>query len=169
MKSVLLADDFRDTVEMMSLFLDANGYEVDAAYDGEQALQLAQRRRYDALILDVGMPRINGFDVAQKIRKFSDVLIVGCSGFVEQKFYDRATTSGFDYYLSKPTDPDLLLACLEPEKHPSVLNESVILTTSRNLQKESAKLIARAQALSFRSAVALSRAREICRKNDYSH
>src|SRR5579862_1077953 len=100
MKTVLVADDFPDTVDIMSAFLSNSGYQVYAANDGEEALRVAHQRFPDALVLDVGMPKVDGFEVARRIRQssLSDALIIGYSGYVEQKFYERATACGFDFY-----------------------------------------------------------------------
>ena len=171
MKKLLIADDLPDTVEMLSTFLQNNGYEVYPAYDGEEALRVAQNRIPDALILDIGMPKLDGFEVAQQIRNssLSGALIIGYSGYTEQKFFERATECCLDFYLPKPADPGLLLACLEPESFPSFLADSVIVRTSRNLRKTSQGAIARGQALSFQKRGRNQPgARNFCRRTTFS-
>jgi len=166
--TVLIADDHVDTVETTHCYLLLYGYNVTVAYDGLQALTKAAEKRPDSILLDIALPKLDGFEVARVLRQsqtFSDTVIIGYSGYGGEEYYEKARTAGIDYYLLKPCDPEVLIACLEPEEHPAIIARSVIVTLSENLKRASANLLAQGQALSLRSAAAVKRAQEICHKN----
>ena len=75
-KRVLVVDDEKLIVKGIRFSLMQDGMEVDCAYDGEEALELAKNNEYDLLLLDVMLPKMDGFAVCQQIRDFSDVPIV---------------------------------------------------------------------------------------------
>ena len=111
-KVVLIADDNRDAAETLGLVLGLSGYQVLLAYDGRQALEVAERERPGAVVLDIGMPGLNGYQVAQAIRGQpwgANVLLIALTGWglvgEQQKESDEA---GFDHHLVKPVDPDVL-------------------------------------------------------------
>src|SRR5262249_6613116 len=66
---LLIVDDLRDTVESMAFLLRENGHEVETAYDGEQAVTAAEGFRPNVVLLDIGLPKLNGYDVCRRIRK----------------------------------------------------------------------------------------------------
>jgi CheY-like chemotaxis protein len=115
---VLIADDDRDIVDTMARLLRAEGHIVQSAYTGKDVLPAVRIFRPDAIILDISIPQMSGYAVAQAIRQlFTDVrrpLLIGISG-VWKDFADRriAEQVGFDHYLEKPADPAKLLAILE--------------------------------------------------------
>ena len=75
-RKVLVVDDEKLIVKGIRYSLEQDGMEVDCAYDGEEALKLAKENEYDILLLDVMLPKRDGFQVCQQIREFSDVPIV---------------------------------------------------------------------------------------------
>ena len=115
---VLIADDDRDIVDTMARLLRAEGHIVQSAYTGKDVLPAVRLFRPDAIILDISIPQMSGYAVAQAIRQlFTDVrrpLLIGISG-VWKDFADRriAEQVGFDHYLEKPAEPAKLLAILE--------------------------------------------------------
>lgn len=120
---VLLADDERDTVEALATLLQAEGHVVHSVYNGKDVLPAARLFRPDAIVLDVAMPEMSGYAVAQAIRQtFTDLrrpLLVAMSG-VWKQYADRQVGQqvGFDHYLEKPANPALLLAILESLRRP---------------------------------------------------
>jgi DNA-binding response OmpR family regulator len=125
---VIVADDDRDTVDTLAKLLEAEGHVVHRVCNGKDVLPAVRILRPDAVILDVALPLMSGYAVAQAIREsFSDVrrpLLIAISG-VWKDFPDRrvAEQVGFDHYLVKPANPALLLAILGsvrgPGPHPS--------------------------------------------------
>jgi DNA-binding response OmpR family regulator len=102
MPSILVVDDEKNIVKGIKFSLEQDGMQVDAAYDGEEALQLAQEKNYDAIILDVMLPKLEGTDVCRHIREFSAVPIV----MVTAKDDDMDKIMGLEYgaddYITKP-------------------------------------------------------------------
>lgn len=110
---VLLADDEPKMAEHVRLGLDAEGYAVDVAHDGEEALWLALENPYDALVLDVMMPGRDGFSVVRQLRRkqiLTPVIFLTARGDVEDKV--RGLDAGADDYLTKPFSISELLARL---------------------------------------------------------
>ena len=117
MANLLLIDDDRELSDLLQEYLSAEGFNVKAAYDGEEALSLARDNQYAALILDVMLPKHSGFDVLKKLRQQSDlghqhtpVLMLTAKG----ETIDRVIglEIGADDYLPKPCDPRELVARL---------------------------------------------------------
>lgn len=112
--AILLAEDNQDTAIMTAALLEQDGHSVDVAHDGISALASAQRKDYDVLLLDLGLPGLSGFEVADKLRHSSQThpLIIAVSGYGQQRDLDRARSSGIDYHLLKPIDYEKLLQIL---------------------------------------------------------
>lgn len=116
---VLVADDEPSTAEMLALILGFTGYDVSRAYDGAQALELAQSEKPDVLLLDVRMPKLYGSDVAKRIKsdpELADKVVVLFSSADEEDVQWRET--GADAYLRKPIDIRVL-----PQVVSDLLNE----------------------------------------------
>ena len=106
---VLLADDNRDTADSFAMLLEMNGYRVTVGYNGAEALQLARHTLPSVMILDIGMPDINGYEVARRIRTEAwgrDLYLVAVTGWGQKEDKARAIAAGFDHHLTKPVDPD---------------------------------------------------------------
>jgi CheY-like chemotaxis protein len=118
---VLIADDDPDTVDTLARLLRAEGHIVQSAYSGKDVLPAVRILRPDVIILDVSIPQMSGYAVAQAIRQsFTDVrrpVLIAISG-VWKDFADRriAEQVGFDHYLEKPADTAELLALLAQVK-----------------------------------------------------
>lgn len=101
-QKVLVVDDEKLIVKGIRFSLEQDGMEVDCAYDGEEALELAKKNQYDMILLDVMLPKMTGFEVCQQIREFSNVPIV----MLTAKGDDMDKILGLDYgaddYITKP-------------------------------------------------------------------
>jgi two-component system KDP operon response regulator KdpE len=109
---VLVVDDEAPIRRTMRTNLEARGYEVDVAESGEQALQLAARRHPDVILLDLGLPGIDGLDVIDGLRRWSRVPIVVLSARDSEQDKVAALDAGADDYVAKPFGMDELLARL---------------------------------------------------------
>jgi CheY-like chemotaxis protein len=106
---VLVADDNRDAADSLAMVLEMSRYQVLVAHTGEQALRIARQALPHAMILDIGMPDITGYDVAREIRREpwgADVLLLAITGWGQREDKERASAAGFDYHLTKPVDAD---------------------------------------------------------------
>jgi CheY-like chemotaxis protein len=110
--SALVVDDVDDVTEMISLFLQHAGFKVLTADSAENALNLARRQSFDVVISDIGMPFMNGYELAEALRKLPDyrrVPLIAVTGYSMYDDRERALQSGFDAHLIKPIDPSALL------------------------------------------------------------
>ncbi len=108
---VLVADDNVDSADGLALFLTLDGHSVQTAYDGVEALQAAEKFRPDVILLDIGMPQMNGYAVAERIRERpwgKNVMLIAQTGWGQQEDVDRSRQAGFDFHLTKPTNFDAL-------------------------------------------------------------
>jgi PAS domain S-box-containing protein len=114
-RRVLIADDNADALETMVALLEMEGHEVHSAADGHEALALAQQTRPDIAILDIGMPGLNGNELAARIRA-SDwgrgVKLIALTGWGQAEDRARSSAAGFDHHLTKPVDFERLSALL---------------------------------------------------------
>ena len=101
-KRVLVVDDEKLIVKGIRFSLLQDGMEVDCAYDGEEALELARTNEYDVILLDIMLPKINGFELCQQIRDFSDVPIVMLAAKGEDMDKILGLEYGADDYVTKP-------------------------------------------------------------------
>jgi DNA-binding response OmpR family regulator len=112
---VLVVDDDRDTVEMVKMLLDLNGGSTHAAYDGSEAVRLAGELRPEIILLDIGLPKLNGYEACRQIRQHAwgrSMIVVALTGRGHDDDYARSQDSGFDMHLVKPVEPELLLTVL---------------------------------------------------------
>ena len=112
---VLVVGDNVDSAQSMSLLLGLEGYQVECAYDGEEALHSAERFAPQVVLLDLGLPRFSGFEVARRLRaepSGDGLLLVAVSGYGRERDRQAAHDAGFDLHLTKPADPDEVLRVL---------------------------------------------------------
>jgi len=128
---ILVADDDLPSVKLTSFLLEEAGYRVLKAYDGPSIMQSIEQSAPDLVLLDVSMPKTNGFDVCRQIRRTSDVPIIFLSA--RGQLQDRVTglQIGADDYLVKPFEPSELLARVEAvlrRRNSDMLNPSARLS-----------------------------------------
>jgi chemotaxis response regulator CheB len=107
-KNVLVVDDNRDAALTLSMLLNAAGHEVDVAYSGRDALAMAADRRPDIVLLDIGLPQMDGYEVARRLRqdlKLTDIMIVAVTGYGQEEDRRRSAEAGFDLHYIKPINP----------------------------------------------------------------
>jgi signal transduction histidine kinase/ActR/RegA family two-component response regulator len=110
---VLVADDNEDAVESLAMVLELAGHDVQTALDGEQAIAVFERHRPDVALVDIGMPKANGYDVARAIRAHASgtaTYLVAVTGWGQESDRARAQEAGFDAHLVKPVAPHALEA-----------------------------------------------------------
>jgi two-component system CheB/CheR fusion protein len=103
----LVVDDNVDAAETLSLFLKFQGHKVTVVYDGVAAVEATAGTCYDVLIVDIGLPRMDGYQMARVVRQqeaHRDALMIAASGYGQ--VYDRRMSqeAGFDHHLTKPVD-----------------------------------------------------------------
>lgn len=115
---VLVVDDDSDVRMSTALLLELNGYEVKMADSGEQAITLIDAFHPDVVLLDIGMPGENGYQVAQCIRRLpngGNLLLIALSGYGRAEDLARSQEAGFDHHLVKPLNLHTLCNLLEPK------------------------------------------------------
>jgi two-component system OmpR family response regulator len=113
---VLVADDNRDAADTLGVLLRMWGYQVRVAYDGAQALQVLDEYRPDCLFLDIGMPLVDGYAVARRVRQQPElrgVKLVALTAYSDEEHLRRVWEAGFNNYLPKPADPSEVKRMLE--------------------------------------------------------
>ena len=104
---VLVVDDNVDAAQSLAMLLEMLGHEVRMAYDGPTALEAAFNHRLDMVLLDIGLPGLNGFEVAKRIRQqptHKDIVLVAMTGYGQEADRKRSYEAGFDHHLAKPVD-----------------------------------------------------------------
>ena len=104
-KTILIADDNKEIVDLLKIYAQKEGYQYICAYDGEQALKFFKERNPSLILLDVMMPKINGFDVCKQIRQTSNVPIIIISAKAEEQERILGLDIGADDYVIKPFSP----------------------------------------------------------------
>jgi CheY-like chemotaxis protein len=114
-RRVLVVDDGHDAAETLAMLLRMHGHEVRVAYDGPQALRYAEATPPQVVLLDIGLPGMSGYEVAQRLRALpglEGLRLIALTGYGQQQDQQAAAGAGFDHHLIKPVDPDELLALL---------------------------------------------------------
>ncbi len=114
-RRVLVVDDNVDAAEMLAAYLEMHGLQVRCAHDGPAALSADREFIADALVLDIGLPGMDGYEVARALRQIrSDTppVLVALTGWTQARDREQARQAGFDHHLAKPVDPDTLLSIL---------------------------------------------------------
>jgi len=105
-RKVLIADDNRDAAESLAVLLRMDGHDVTIAYDGPQALAMLAQTRPEVALLDIGMPGLNGYEVARRVRHLgSAVTLIAVTGWGQDRDKAQAREAGFDHHFTKPVDP----------------------------------------------------------------
>jgi len=113
----LIVEDNADAARMLECALTLQGHDVRLAFDGVNAIDLAKAFKPEAVVLDIGLPRMNGYEVARAIRQMPglvNVNIIAATGYGQLEDRQRARDAGFDHYLVKPIELDVLLHTLAP-------------------------------------------------------
>jgi CheY-like chemotaxis protein/nitrogen-specific signal transduction histidine kinase len=112
---VLVVEDNVDSAKMMSFMLELGGHQVRMAHDGAEALEAARAFGPHAVLCDIGLPGMNGYEVAARLRQqpdFQQTPLIALTGYGEEEARRRSKEAGFDYHLVKPVEPDALGALL---------------------------------------------------------
>jgi signal transduction histidine kinase len=119
-RKILVVDDNRDSAMSLSLLLELDGHDVRRAYDGLEALEVADDFQPEITLLDIGMPRLDGYGAARELRRrdwAKGSLLVALTGWGQQEDKRLAREAGFDHHIVKPVDPDALRRLLvEPRR-----------------------------------------------------
>ena len=106
-RRILVVDDNRDAAESMSILLTLSGNETQVAFDGEEAVKAAAAFRPDIVLLDIGMPKLNGYDAARRIREqpwSKGMVLVALTGWGQEENRKKTADAGFDAHLVKPVE-----------------------------------------------------------------
>ena len=112
---MLVVDDNHDSADSLAMLLEASGHDASAAYDGQEALRLAEEWRPDVVLLDIGMPRMNGYDAARAMRATEwgeRAMLIAQTGWAQEEDRRKASEAGFDAHLTKPVDHQALMALI---------------------------------------------------------
>ncbi|HEY9380589.1 MAG TPA: ATP-binding protein [Burkholderiales bacterium] len=113
-RRILVADDNRDAAESLATLLGLDGDDVRVAHNGAEAVELEERFMPDVVVLDIGMPVLNGYDAARRIRaRGSKALLIALTGWGQENDKRSSREAGFDFHLVKPAEPETLRALLQ--------------------------------------------------------
>ena len=114
-RRVLVVDDNQDAAESLAMFLKLTGHDTHIAHDGLEAVEKAEQLSPDIILLDIGLPKINGFEAARRIRAQSrekKLVLVALTGWGQDADRQKSREAGFDAHVVKPIDPDALTSLL---------------------------------------------------------
>ena len=117
---ILVVDDNQDSACSMTLLLELQGHEVQVAHAGQAALKIAHESSPDVILLDIGMPGMNGYEVARQLRAqaaFADTLLVAVTGYGRASDVKQTESAGFDHHLVKPIDYEKLAVSARSAPH----------------------------------------------------
>jgi CheY-like chemotaxis protein len=115
-RRVLVVDDNRDGADMLGMVLEAEGFTVRMAYDGREAVEAAQKSPPHIILMDIGMPGMDGYEAIAHIRQLPggrDILMIALTGWGQEGARRRAAEASFDHHLVKPIDFNELKRLLE--------------------------------------------------------
>ena len=116
-RRIVVADDNTDCAESTAVILRMEGHTVHVAYDGQHTVELVASVRPEVVLLDIGLPKLNGYDAARRIRAMDgmqDVLLVAITGWAQDSDKAQSRAAGFDHHLTKPVEPGVLIELLGP-------------------------------------------------------
>ncbi|MGE0756493.1 MAG: response regulator [Pirellulaceae bacterium] len=114
-RRVLVVDDHRDAAQTLAMLLSISGQEIRVAYDGVEALEAASAFQPQLVFLDIGLPKLNGHEVARRIREEEwgrGVCLVALTGWGQEDDRRRSCDAGFDHHMVKPVQYEALLQLL---------------------------------------------------------
>jgi CheY-like chemotaxis protein len=117
---VLVVDDLAASAETLMTLLEMEGFDVKTAHEGMAALKIAEDFHPDVVLLDIGLPGMNGFEVANRLRSqphSRDALLIALTGYGEAESRSKSEQAGFDFHMVKPADVNLLLSMLSDPKN----------------------------------------------------
>jgi len=121
-RRILVVDDNRDAADSLAMLLRLTGNEVHTAYDGVDGIEAAERCKPDVVLLDIGMPKLNGYDACRRIRNElwgKDMVLIALTGWGQEEDRRHTVESGFDAHMVKPVNPTDLLNLLASKPSPS--------------------------------------------------
>lgn len=114
MASILVVDDYRDTADTTAVWLKQLGHEVHIARDGVEAIEIARRQQPRCILLDLGLPRLDGYQVAARLRQeqAGPLVIIAITGYGQEMHRRQALEAGCDHFFLKPIDLSVLSSLL---------------------------------------------------------
>jgi CheY-like chemotaxis protein len=112
---VLIADDNRDAADSLAMLLRMEGHDVTVVYDGDQAVAAIDSLRPEVAVLDIGMPKLDGYEVSRRVRQGSMgtlVTLIAVTGWGQALDKARAAEAGFNHHFTKPIDLEVLAQML---------------------------------------------------------
>jgi CheY-like chemotaxis protein len=112
---VLIVDDNRDGADSLGMMLKLMGNNAVTAYDGQEGVEMAERFRPDVVLLDIGLPKLNGYETCRRIREQpwgKNIVLIAVTGWGQDEDRRRSQEAGFDHHLVKPVDPRALMRLL---------------------------------------------------------
>ena len=112
---LLVVDDNEDGAEMLAMFLEASGHEVAIEYSAQGALARAATQSFDAFLLDIGLPGMDGNELARHLRAMpgtAGAILIAITGYGQREDGEHGRQAGFDHYLVKPVDPSAIVTLL---------------------------------------------------------
>src|SRR5262245_18941638 len=122
---ILIVDDNRNIVESLKMLLDMKGNSTQVAHDGLEAVEVAERFRPDVVLLDIGLPKIDGCEACRRIRQHPwgrDMMVFAVTALGHDDALTNSQNAGFDLHLVKPVEPEILLSVLDvarSQRHPT--------------------------------------------------
>lgn len=117
-RKILVVDDNVDAADTLRSLLGMDGFDVEAVYDGLSAVETSASTRPDVVVMDIGMPGMDGYDAARAIRQQpggKNVVLIALTGWGQSTDRQRASQAGFNHHLVKPVEYELLMSCLQEQ------------------------------------------------------
>ena len=121
-KRVLVVDDNVSSAETLALLISLSGHTTQVAHSGMAALEAVEAKHPDVVLLDIGLPEMDGFEVARRIRQIDpnrQIMLVAVTGYGQEEDRRKSLEAGFNHHLVKPLDLDQLESILAPTTRPA--------------------------------------------------